>query len=124
MSTRPVSPSRYAPQSSPANELAVNEVPLKDIHVEDVQVERVSLHTVQLAVCTHLGLPLVEVGLSARLAVQLLDIVGRNVEQVAVIRLLIRRCETAEDQDVLVRNLVEAAPFEADPIGVLLDPQV
>ena len=74
---------------SPANELSIYEVPFEDVHVEDVQVERVGLHAVELTVGAHLWLTLVEVRLSACLAVQLLDVVRCCVEQIAVIRLLV-----------------------------------
>ena len=60
----------------------------------------------------------------ARLAIQLLDVVRASVEQVAVIRFLIARCEAAEDKDVLVRNLVQAASFQAYPVCVLFNAQV
>ena len=68
-----------------------------------------------------LGLPLVEVGLRAGLAVQLLYLVALHVEEVAVVRLLVRGREAPEDQDVLVRDLEEAAALETDPVGVFLD---
>ena len=87
---------------SPAYEFAVNEVPLEDVHVEDVEVERVRLNAVQLAICANLGLTLVEVRLSARLAVQLLDVIRPRVEQIAVVCLLVARSEAAKYQDVLV----------------------
>ena len=89
-------------RSSPADKLSVDEVPLEDIHVEDVQVERVGLHAVELAICTHFGLTLIEVGLGARLAIQLLNVVRARVEQIAVVGLLVTRREASKDQDVLV----------------------
>ena len=89
-----------------------------------MQVERVGLNAVQLAVSSDLRLALVEVRLSARLAVELLDVIGACVEQVAVVRLLVASCEATEDEDVLVRDLVQSAAFEADPVCVLLDAKV
>ena len=47
--------------ASPANELAVDEVPLKHVHVKDVQIKRVCFDTVEFAVCTDFGLPLIEI---------------------------------------------------------------
>jgi len=41
-----------------------------------------------------------------------------------VVGLLVRCCEAAEYDDVLVRDLVETAALEADPVGVLFDAQV
>ncbi len=90
-----------------------------------MQVERVGLHAVELAVGgAYLGLSLVEVGLRAGLAVQLFDVVGAHIEQVAVVGLLVRGREAAEDQDVLVRYLEEPAALQTDPVGVFLDLQV
>ena len=54
-----------------------------------MEVQRVGLHTVELSVCAYFGLPLVEVTLRARLAVELLDFVGSRIEQVAVVRFLV-----------------------------------
>ena len=106
---------------SPADEFAVDEVPLESLHVEDVQVQRVRLHAVELAVGrADLGLPLVEVGLRAGLAVELLYLVALHVKEVAVVRLLVRGREAPEDQDVLIRDLEEAAALEADPVCVFL----
>lgn len=41
-----------------------------------------------------------------------------------MIRFLVTGGEPAEYQNVLVRNLVETAAFEADPVSVLFDLQV
>ena len=41
-----------------------------------------------------------------------------------MIRLLIRGGESTKDEYVLVRDLVQSAALEADPVGVLLDTQV
>ena len=87
---------------SPANEFAVDEVPLEDIHVEDVEVEGVRFNAIQLAIGADLGLALVEVRLSARFAVELLDVIRPRIEQVAVVCLLVARSEAAKYQDVLV----------------------
>ena len=38
--------------------------------------------------------------------------------------LLVRGREAAEDEDVLVGDLVESTAFEADPVCVFFDPQV
>jgi len=89
-----------------------------------VQVERVGLYAVELAVSADLWLPLVEVALCSCLAVQLLNLVGRDVKQVAVVRLLIRSRKASENQDMFVRYLVEPAAFQTDPIGVFFDSQV
>ena len=87
-----------------------------------MQVQRVRLHAVELAVGrADLGLPLVEVGLRAGLAIQLLYLVALHVEEVAVVRLLVRGSEAPEDQDVLVRDLEEPAALETDPVRVFLD---
>ena len=82
---------------SPANEFPIDKVPFEDIHVENVQIKRISLNTVQLSICSNLGLSLIEVGLSPSLAIQLLYVVSRRVEQVAMIRLLVRCRESAEN---------------------------
>jgi len=66
--------------SSPADELAIDKVPLEHVHIEDVQVQRVRLDAVQFAVSSDLGLPLVEVRLRPRLAVELLDVVRGSIE--------------------------------------------
>ena len=58
------------------------------------------------------------------LAVELLDVVGAGVEEVAVVGFLVTGREAAEDEDVFVRDLVEPAAFQADPVRVLLYPQV
>jgi len=63
---------------------------------------------------------LVKVRLRSRLAVQLLNVVCASVEQVAVVRLLVARCEAPKDENVLVRYLVKAATLQADPVRVLL----
>jgi len=89
-----------------------------------VQIEGVGFHAVELPVGTHFGLALVEVRLSPGLAVELLNVVGARVKQVAVVGLLVTRGESAEDQDVFVRDLVKTAPLEANPVRVLLYPQV
>ena len=47
-----------------------------------------------------------------------------HVEQVAVVRLLVGRCESAEDYHVIIRYLEQPASLETYPIGVLLDLQV
>ena len=41
-----------------------------------------------------------------------------------MVRFLVARRETTEDQDVLVRDLVEAATLQTYPVCVLFDPQV
>ena len=89
-----------------------------------MQVERVGLNAVQLAVSSDLRLALVEVRLSARLAVELLDVIGACVEQVAVVRLLVRGSETSEDDHVVLRDLEQATAFEADPVRVFFYFQV
>ena len=38
--------------------------------------------------------------------------------------LLVTRCEASKNQDVLVRDLVEAAALQADPVRVLFYPEV
>ena len=67
---------------------------------------------------------MVEVRLRAGLAVELLYLVTLNVEEVAVVRLLIRGREATEDQYVLVRDLEEAATLETDPICVFFNLKV
>lgn len=117
----PVSPDDII---SPSNEFAINEVPLEDVHVEDVQVERVGLHAVEFAIGAHFGLSLVKVRLGTGLTVQLLNVIGRRVEEIAVIGLLVGGGEASKDQYVFVGDLVEAAPLKTDPVGVLFDPKV
>ena len=41
-----------------------------------------------------------------------------------MVRLLIRGRETTEDQDVLIRDLEEAAALETDPICIFFDLKV
>ena len=89
-----------------------------------MQVERVCLYAVQLAVGADLGLPLVKIGLCARLAIQLFDVIRARIEQVAVVRLLVARREASKDEDVLVRDLVQAAPLQAYPVSILFYSQV
>ena len=96
---------------SPADVLAVDEVPLERLQVEYMQVERVRLDTVQLAIASLLRLPLVEVRLGARLAIQLLDLVRVHIEQVAVVCLLVARCETTKNDHVVLRYLEQATAF-------------
>jgi len=67
-----------------------------------VQVQRVRLHAVKLAIRADFRLSLVEIGVSSCLTVELLDVVGGSVEQVAVIGLLIRCRESSKDKDVFV----------------------
>ena len=67
-----------------------------------MQVQRVCLNTVQLAIRSNLGLSLIEIRLGPRLAVELLNVICRRVEQIAMVRLLIRCCEPTKDQDVFV----------------------
>lgn len=105
---------------SPANEFTIDKVPLEHIHIENVKVERVGLHAIELAICTDLGLPLIEIRLCACLAIQLFDVICARIEEIAVICLLVTRREATEDQDVFVRDLVEAATLQADPICILL----
>ena len=45
-----------------------------------MQVQRVGFYAVKFAVCSLLGLTLVEVALGSSLAVELLDFVGMDVE--------------------------------------------
>lgn len=66
-----------------------------------MQVQRIRFNAVKLAVCSDLGLALVEVRLCACLAVELLDFVGGSVEQITVVRLLVRSREPTENQNVL-----------------------
>ena len=89
-----------------------------------MQVQRVGLDAVQLAVTTLLRLSLVEVGLGPGLAVELLDLVSVNIEQVAVVRLLVTRSEASKDDHVVLTDLEESAALEADPVRVLFDLQV
>jgi len=89
-----------------------------------VEVQGVGFDAVDLAVGADFRLSLVEVGLSAGFAVQLFDLIRLNVKQVAVVRLLIRGGEPSEYKDVLLRELEEAAAFEADPVGIFLYFQV
>lgn len=110
--------------SSPADELAVDKIPLENVHIEDVKVKGIGFDTIEFAITADLWLPLIEVALRARLTVELLNIVRACVEQVAVIRFLIRCREATKDQDVLVRDLVKATALQADPVSVLFDPQV
>ena len=106
---------------SPTDELAVDEVPLEDVHVEDVQIKRVRLNAVELTVAANFRLPLIEVALRARLAIELLNVVRARVEQIAAVCLLITSREASKDQYVLVGDLVKTAALQADPVRVLLD---
>jgi hypothetical protein len=46
-----------------------------------MQVERIGFHTVELSICgSDLGLSLVEIGLCARLAIELLDLVALHIK--------------------------------------------
>jgi len=54
-----------------------------------VEVEGIGLDAVEVAVGAELGLALVEVALGAGLAVELFDLVGVDVEAVAVVGLLV-----------------------------------
>lgn len=67
-----------------------------------MEVEGVGFDAVELAIGTHLGLSLIEIGLGASLAIQLLYVVRACIEQVAVVRFLITRREASKDQDVFV----------------------
>ena len=67
-----------------------------------MQIERISLNAVQLAISTDLGLSLIEVTLCSCLAIELLNVVGTCIKQVAAVRLLITRRESTEYQNVLV----------------------
>ena len=89
-----------------------------------MQIEGISFNAVELTVTTDLWLPLIEIALGSRLAIELLYVVCARVKEVAMICLLIGRRKSTEDQDMLVRDLVETASLEADPVGVLLDAQV
>ena len=89
-----------------------------------MQVKRVCLHAVQLTVGADLWLSLVKIGLCARFAIQLFDVVRARIEQVAVVRLLVARREPTEDEDVFIGDLVQAAPLQANPVRILFYPQV
>ena len=89
-----------------------------------MQIQRVGLNTVELAVSSLLGLALVEVALSARLAVQLLDFVGMNVEQVAVVGLLVGSRKASKDNHMVIRDLEQATALQANPICILFDLEV
>ena len=89
-----------------------------------MQVERVGLHAVEFAIGAHFGLSLVKVRLGTGLTVQLLNVIGRRVEEIAVIGLLVGGGEASKDQYVFVGDLVEAAPLKTDPVGVLFDAEV
>ncbi len=67
-----------------------------------MEIETVRFDTVEFTVSAYLWLALVEVALGASLAVQLFDFIRRSVEQVTVVCLLVRRGESAKNQDVLV----------------------
>ena len=60
----------------------------------------------------------------ASFAVELLDVVGASVEEVAMVCFLVTRGESSEDQDVLVRNLIQATSLEAYPVCVFFDTEV
>ena len=89
-----------------------------------MQIKGVGLHTINLIIRAQFGLSLIEVGLSSRLTVQLLDLVALHVEQVAVICFLVGCREPPEYQDVLVRQLEETATLQTDPVCVLLYLQI
>lgn len=77
-------------RTSPTNVLSVDEVPFECFHIKDVQVQAVGFHTVKFSICcSYLRLSLIEVRLSAGLAIQLLDLITLNIEQIAVVCLLI-----------------------------------
>lgn len=88
-----------------------------------MEVEGIGLDAVEVAVGAELGLALVEVALGAGLAVELFDLVGVDVEAVAVVGLLVGSGEAAEDEDV-GRHGEEAAALKTDPVCVLLDLEV
>ena len=88
---------------SPTDVLSVDEVPLERFHVKDVQIKRVGLHAIELSISgAYLGLPLVEVRLGPRFAIELLYLIALDIEEVAVVSFLIRCSETTEDKDMLV----------------------
>ena len=68
-----------------------------------MKIKGIGLNTVELAVsCAYLWLSLIEIGLGTCLAIQLFYLIRANIEEITVIRFLVRSCKTAEDQDVLV----------------------
>ena len=68
-----------------------------------MKIKGIGLNTVELAVsCAYLWLSLIEIGLSTCLAIQLFYLIRANIEEITVIRFLVRSCKTAEDEDVLV----------------------
>ena len=67
-----------------------------------MQVERVRFHAVQLAVAALLGLPLIEVRLSTRLAIELLNLIRVHIEQIAVVGLLVARRKSAKDNHMVL----------------------
>ena len=86
-----------------------------------MQVQRVRLNAVKFAVDSSLGLPLVEVRLGSRLAVELLDLIRVYIEQIAMICLLVRCCKSTKDDHVVLGDLEETTALQANPVGVLLD---
>ena len=69
-------------------------------------------------------MPLVEVGVRVRLRGQLLDLVGVNMEHKALVGLLVRSGESAEDEDLVLASRVETATLKANPVGILFNLQV
>lgn len=76
-----------------------------------MKVKTIGLHTVKFTVSSYFWLALVEIALSACFAVKLLNFIGRSVEQVTMVGLLVRSSKTSKDQNVLVRNLIKPAAF-------------
>ena len=89
-----------------------------------MQIQRVCLNAIEFAVGSSLWLSLVEVRLGTSFAVELLNFVGVNVEQIAVVRLLIRSSEATENYHVVLRDLEETASLKANPVGIFLDFEV
>ena len=89
-----------------------------------MKVERIGLYAVQFAVCSLLRLSLVKVTLSTCFAIELLDFVSVNVEEITVIGFLDRGCKTTKNDHMFLRYLEQTTPFEANPVGILLDFEV
>lgn len=89
-----------------------------------MKIKRVCLNTVKFSISSSLWLSLVEVRLGSSFAVQLLDFICVHVEKIAMVRLLVRSREAAENYHVVLRDLEKATALETNPVRVFFDFEV
>ena len=83
-----------------------------------MQIKWIGLNTVKLVVSTYLWLPLIEIALSPGLTIELFNIIGLSIEQIAMVCFLVWGSETAKYQNMLAGNLEQAAALQAYPISI------